>query len=170
MIRWLLNKFGLGILGGELRKIGEGKYGPRPKAAYDFMKGKKTWTSAVFGLASVVLLALHQDDAARVLATAGAMLLPLGLLDKGWHVVPTSWTSAGWYRFLRDHSADFAAGLVALELKFQTCAAPTSELLARLHLTCTGGLVAVTILTGISAWMFAEGVMAPAPRLAGQAN
>jgi hypothetical protein len=164
MIRWLLNKFGLGLMGGELRKVGEGKYGPRPKAVYDFLKGKKTWTSVFLGLAAAVCLALKQDDVARYIAAAGAMLLPLGLLDKGWHAVPESWTSMRWYTFLRDHAADIAAVLVALEVRFRACAPATSDLLGRVHLTCTGGLIALTVLTAVSVWMFSEGVVADPPR------
>lgn len=84
----LLAKF---LAGGLVRDIAEGKRGPRLKAIYWRLAGRKTYTGFLLAaLAGGMALAdpTLAEQVAPVLGTIAAVLVSAGLLDRGWRSAP----------------------------------------------------------------------------------
>lgn len=167
MVRWILKTFGGKFLGSLLRGVAEGKYGAGWQKAYTSMIGWKTVTGALLGGFAVVSVSVGWDSAAAVLATVGALGVTGGLLDKTWRTRP-SWDNVPLWVLARDHGADIVAALGMAAAYFTSCTPETAAFLGRVHMTCGQGVLAVTALTALAAWLFPEAMTAEPPKVEGR--
>lgn len=105
-IRWVLAR---------IDDAANGRLGPAWREFYWGLAGVKTWTSAVFGIAALALVALGGGQEGLVLGSVAAVGVTAGLLDKAWRAphVPARLASSTVYRLLAQWSPELTAGLVA---------------------------------------------------------
>lgn len=123
-----------------VRASAEGRNGPKAKAVYWWLAGRKRYLGLAAALAAVTVAALGHPNWAVAVGSGAVLLVEAGLLDKAWrNDLPPAVTTAGWYRLLAQHSGDLAALLATgfyavthgscIEWHFLTCQVEAAALI-----------------------------------------
>jgi len=143
LIRRVLKAVGVKWLTSQVRAAAEGKLGPRWKALYWGLAGKKRWISAAFGIFSGALSLAGYQHVAEACAGIAVVGVALGFVDANWR---TEQWGADWlkdsavWRVLAYNAPVLTAGILAALgwLQGSTCTLGVDW--------CGYGSIAVTVL------------------------